>query len=526
MITWQQEQWEALLQGYPGKIQADKNALRNLDAYVGDVVNETYLPRYSTREPESSYSERQNRAANNYFNFPMKILSIYANSIFRSTDPTRASEDPEIQNFWNNTDGAETFIGKFVKDRVFVLNQVAGGCLVVVDKPRLGERGSNGRPLTLADQRREGIYPYAYVEHWQALRNFKTDKSTRLEWIALEAGKDPDRQKRLYKIWDRQDWWVVDEEQTLIDGPVRHGLGIVPVIRSMALGNPKYNFQTPLTPLDEIVKISLKIFELLSMLDEMIISHIFLKIAMPKSMYEAVKAEGLGNWNIVPYPDGYEGIQAHYINTPATELETMIQLIFERYPYMILEMANIRSKVDKPREESGVAKFIDSSDELSNLIEKAENMERVEQEMTGLAALWQGIADPEYTISYSKNFDVKSANEQIAEIVTLFKEDLHSPEFAKEMVKRIQRKMLGNVDEGTWRRIEREVDAAIDPALSLADIELLIRLGILDPARIARRYNPELGSDEAAMNFVLDNLNKQRAAVEVPAFESDEAGEE
>jgi len=200
----------------------------------------------------------------------------------------------------------------------------------------------------------------------------------------------------------------------------------------------------------------------------------------------------------------------------------MINLIFERYPYMILEMASIRSKTDKPREESGVAKFIDSSDELSNLIEKAEGMERVEQEMTDLAARWQAIEAPEYTISYSKNFDVKSANEQISEIVQLFKEDLHSPEFAKEMVKRIQRKMLGNVDETTWRRIEAEVDASIDPALSLADIDMLIRLGILDPAKIALRYNPELRGEAEALNFVRENINRQRAAVEVPVFASDQ----
>jgi hypothetical protein len=515
MIKFTDEQWQDMRKGYEGKTLLDQTAERNLDAYTADVVQEKYLPRYSTREPEANYLERRNRAKNNFFNFPDKILSIYSNSIFRSTEPIRETENEELKTFWGNVDGSETHIWKFVKDRVFILNQLVGGCLIVVDKPEDPEEVANTAPLTKRDESELGLYPYAYELPWSKMIYFGLDKMRRLEWILLDHGKDEDGNS-LYKFWDKTDWWVVDQDQKRIDGKT-HDLGRVPVIRSIAKGNPKYSFQIPMSPLDEVVKISLKIFELMSMLDEMVLSHIFLKIAMPKTMYDEVKAAGLGNWNILVYPDGYEGVQAHYVSTPATELEKMIQLIFDRYPHMILEMANIRAKTDKPREESGIAKFIDSSDELSNLIEKAENMERVEREMTDLAAAWQGIEEHKTTISYSKNYDVKSVNEQIAEMVTLFKEDLHSPEFAKEMVKRVQRKMLGNVDERTWQNIENEVNASIDPSLSLDDIELLIRIGALDPVRIAQRYNPGMG-DEEALRFVAENLKRMRAVEPAPAF--------
>lgn len=517
MRTWSENEWPKVLQGYLGRPVTNNLAERNLDAYTGDVVKQKYLPRYSTRELDSDYTDRLKRAANNYFNFPKKVLNIYRNSIFRQTEPTRDSDNKDVLKFWHNTDGNQTSIGKFVKDKVFTLQQIAGGCLVVVDKPRIPAE-LKGQPISRQQQEDFELFPYAYCLPWSKLINYAVDPFGRYEWVILDNGKDADG-NRLFKIWDKEDWWVVDGDQVRTDAG-HHGLNAVPVLPSIAVGDPRpgYNFQVPISPLNDVVSISLKIFEEMSRLDQMVVMHIFLRIAMPESMFKKIQEAGTGNVNALVYPDGYQGVTAHYVEVSGKEIETMIDLIFDKYPHMILEMADIRSKTDKPREESGVAKFIDSSDELANLVEKAESIEEIEKRITDLYKRWENIEGDNTTISYSKNFDVKSVNEQLEEMTKIFKEDLHAPTFAKELVKRVTRKMLGNIDDGTWQDIEQEISESVDPALDLADITTLINMGALNVTRIAKRYNPDLKTDADVAKFVQENLQQLRG---VASFNSD-----
>lgn len=518
MITFTDEQWGKICNGYEGKSRFDGNAKKNLDVYRGDIFSERYLPRYSTREHEQDYKDRLKRSENNFFNFVRKILTLYSNSIFRSTEPTRTSDNKDIVAFWENADGNQTPIGKFTKDRVFLLQQITGGCLVVVDKPRMAESGP-GR-ITRRQQEQLGLFPYAYVLPFTKLHNFEVDEFGRYKWVMLDHGKDKD-QKQLYKLWDTGDWWIVDGKQNRVDGG-SHNLGQVPVIPSIAIGDPKYNFQVPISPFDDMVRITLKIFETLSMLDQMIISHIWLKLAMPQSMFEVLKSGG-SNHNVLVFPDNFGGERAYYIETPGTEIGTLITLIFEHYPRLLLELATIRSKTDKPREESGEAKFIDSSDELANLTDKAEAMERAEQQITDLYAAWEEITGHQTTISYSKNFDVKSLNETIEEMVQIFKQDLQAPTFAKEITKRVAKKMLGNIDEATWRDITAEIDASIDPALDLDDADKLIQWGVINLPKLVMRYNPDITTEEEAKAFLQANIEILRA---VPVMESDTGGDE
>ncbi len=508
MIKWQNDEWQRLLNGYEGKADIDKRMKKNMDAFVGDVCNSTYLPRYSAKEEDDDYQDRLTRSANNYFNFPQKIIKIYFNAIFRTTEPVRNTENEEIKRFWKNVDGAGMHIQRFVKEQVFILNRVEGACLIVVDKPPRFK--PDDQTITKAEQIANNWFPYAYVLSWRSLVNFGLDRWRNLEFIILDDGKDAEGLRK-FKIWDKTDWWVQNEEQKILSSGA-HNLGVVPVIRSFDGRNPKHDFQQPLSSLDEVVKLSLKIFELMSILDQIVIAHAFPKIAMPESMFKKIQDAGMGVFNVLIYPDRFEGQQAHYVEMPATEMEKIVELIFDKYPHTILEFASIRSKTDKPREESGIAKTVDSKDELDNLIDMAEAMEEAEQRMTELDAAWENLKNPEYTVSYSKNFDVATINEQLEQMIKLFKEDLHSPQFAKEMVKRVARKMLGNVSDKQWAEIEEEIDAGIDPALSLDDIRQLVDVGVLQLQRIAKRYNPELESmsDEQVTAWIEANLNLLR----------------
>jgi len=505
------EEWQKAVAGYKDKQKIDALAKKNMDAFVGDVCNKTYLPKYSSKEVDKDFEERLKRASNNYFNFPSKIMKMYQNALFRSTEPDRESNTDAVRSFWKNSDGTNRSIQQLVKEEVFILNQVHGGCLVVVDKPEKPVEGA----ITRLQQERFEFFPYAYVLPWDRLVNFGLDRYKRLEWILLKEASESDDEVS-YKLWDKTHWRKLDANQDVI-AEGEHGLGVVPVVRSFNARNPKYEFQQPIGALDQVVKISLKAFELMSQLDQMVIAHVFLKIAMPENMFKKIKSEGMGVYNVLVYDDNHDGVEAHYVDMPSTEMNQLVELIFERYPHMILEFASIRAKTDKPREESGLAKTIDSSDELNNLIDKAEAMESVEQEMTDIAARWENVDEHDTTISYSKNFDVKSIHEQLEEMVSIFKQDLHAPTFAREIVKRVARKMLGNVSDKKWLEIQQEIDDGIDPALSLEDIDRLINVGALNVVRIAKRYNPELAgkSDEEVQKWVVENLDMIRAVPEL-----------
>ena len=299
-------------------------------------------------------------------------------------------------------------------------------------------------------------------------------------------------------------------------------MGVNPVIRSFHRRNAGHRFLTPKGAIDDVIRLSLKIYEYQSQLEQNIVLHVFLKLAMPESMFEKMKTEGMGSVNTFVFPDGAAD-RAYYIEVPTTEIQTMVNLVYQEMPDKILYFATLRDKTQMPREESGVAKFVDSSDEISNLLEKANNMEKAENEMIRMAARWENKKDPGNLVSYNKIFDIKSTNEQIAELVQIFKEDLGSPAFNKEMVKRLMVNMLGFVDEKKMKAIEQDLEYTIDPSLSLEDIDRLTSMGALQLVQMVKKYYPELRekSDEEVRKFITQNLEAFRAAHPVPQFQNE-----
>ncbi len=484
--------------GYAWKNDIDSNCQKNMDAFTADVVNSKYLPQYSSREPDRDYQDRLNRAKNAYMNFPQKIISIYQNSIFRSGSPSREGDSDAFKRFIKDCDGRGTTIGDFVKEEIFIINQVHGGSFIVIDMPRKPDNDT----LTVYQQQQLKFFPYAYLYTWPEMINFGIDRYRNLDWILFEetyTGSD-----KQYRYFDKNYWAILDKEGHLVESGV-HGLGVVPVIASFAKRNPKHRFLTPQSPIDDVIRLSLKIFEYQSQLEQMIVAHAFMKLAMPEGMWKLIDKQGMGNFNALVFPDDLE-TKAYYIESSLSEIEKMIELVYEKLPNKILYFATIRDKVAMPREESGQAKFIDSADEIANLLEKANQMERIENQMVDLALKWQDVND-NFQIIYNKTFDIKSTNEQIEEVVKIFKQDMGSPTFNLEIVKRLMFNMLGEVPEKIKKEIEEDLKYSYDPSLSLDDIDSLTNFGILNAIKLAKKYNPELRNktDSEVRKFISKN---------------------
>lgn len=490
--------------GYKWKSEVDEICEKNMAAFSAAVDNSTYLPHYSSREPEGAYKDRLSRAKNAYMNFPERIVMIYQNSIFRSGEPNRTGTSKEFKRFIENVDGAGTSIGEFVKSQVFVLNEVHGGSFIVIDKPEAPDTDT----LTRQVQEDTNFYPYAYLYTWQDLTNFGVDRHRQLDWILFKETKADGHAQ--YRYFDKTQWAVLDEDGVIISKG-EHNLRVVPVISSFSRRNAAHRFLTPKSPIDDIVRLSLKIFEYQSQLEQMIVNHAFMKLAVPEGMWKVMQKEGLGNINVLVFPDDME-VRAHYVESTLSEIDKMVDLVYNVLPNKVLYFGTVRDKVAMPREESGDAKFIDSADEVANLLEKASQMERVENEMVRLAQLWEGEKADDNNIVYNKVFDIKSTNEQISEIVQIFKEDLGSPEFNRQIVKRLMFNMLGHVPDKTRKEIETDLDYSFDPSLNLEDLNSLAQNGLLEVRKLARKYNPELrnAKDEEVDKFIEGNLQRFR----------------
>lgn len=502
--------------GYKWKAAVDKVCKKNMAAYSAAVANSTYLPQYSSREPQEAYNDRLSRAENAYMNFPERIIMVYQNSIFRSGEPERKGTAKEFKRFIENADGAGMSIGEFVKTQVFVLNEVHGGSFIVIDKPKAPDTDT----LTRQVQADNKFYPYAYLYTWQDLTHFGIDRHRQLDWILFEetnSAGDPQ-----YRYFDKTQWAVLDKDGGKVDSG-EHGLGVVPVIASFARRNAAHRFLTPKSPIDDIVRLSLKIFEYQSQLEQMIVNHAFMKLAVPEGMWKVMQKEGMGNINVLVFPDDME-VRAHYIESTLSEIDKMMELVYRVLPDKVLYFASVRDKTAMPREESGDAKFIDSADEVANLLEKSSQMERVENEMIKLALRWEGQSDKGCSVVYNKVFDIKSTNEQIQEIVSIFKEDLGSPEFNRQIVMRLMFNMLGHVPDDTREAIEQDLDYSFDPSLNIEDLDKLANNGLLQVRKLARKYNPELRDkeDNVVDAFIEENLKRLRGVAE---FETDLDGE-
>ena len=519
--------WETYISGHSYKTDIDAICKKNMDSYSAEVFNDDYLPNYSTRESTEDWNDRLNRAKNGYMNFIQKIVDIYQNSVFRTTSKiTRESDNAVINRFMNDCDGAGTHIGDFVREQIFILNQVHGGLFIVIDKPKSPDNDT----WTKRDQNRSNFYPYAYLKKWPDVTNFGVDRHNRLDWIMFKEAylDDAGNKNSRYRYFDKTLWALLDGDGKAMDGG-DHNLGRVPIIQVFDRRRPDHEYLTPRSPLDDIVRLTLKIFEYQSQLEQMIINHAFMKLAMPKGMWDAMK-DGFGNKNVFVFPNGTGSEdRAYYIESTMQEIEKMINLVYTVLPDKIFYFATLRDKVAMPREESGKAKMIDSSDETTNLLHKANVMEWTEREMVKLAALWEKQSNPDFKIVYDKIFDIKSTYEQIEELERIFKQDMGSPQFNKEMMKRLMINMLGGADDETKTAIIDDLENSIDPAINTDDMDQLINYGILNAIKLARKYNPEWRqmSDDEIREMMMANLELVRASKPpAPMFGQEQEPEE
>jgi len=509
MLTNITKNFEKFKAGYKHKATIDLNSKKNMDIYAGEVANADYLPKYSAKEHEADYKDRLNRAANSFQNYPQKIIDIYRNSIFR-TPISREGKSEVAKDFLVNVNGSGMTIDEFIHDQLFLLSEIHGGVCVAVDKPKIPEKLKD-KVLTIADQQDNSIFPYAYIYQWKEITNFQLNRNGKLLWIMFQENfiNDEGVEGTRFRYWDEQQWAVLDDKGNKTDDGV-HGLGVTPVYLHYQRRNPKYGFITPTTALDTVFRLTLKIFQYQSDFEQMIINHVFLKLVMPKSMWDAIKAEGMGNANVLVYPDDMDKDKAaYYLQSEYTELEEMKDLIFTTLPDKILYFATLRDKVSMPREESGTAKFIDSSDEITNLLEKANSMEKAENAIVKLVKKWEGD-DKDFKITYNKSFDIKSINEQLEELVKFMEHDMGSETFNKQLVTRVMFNVLGEVPEETKKQIEDEIKEGLDPALSIENIDILMNKGILNLIKLYKRFNNSKEdkklNDEQIMEKMATNL--------------------
>ena len=430
-----------------------------LASYEGgpSYLNPTNVFRY-VKEPESAYIERLRRAA--YYNYCAPVVDIYNAHLFRQ-GPVRISNDRAMVEFFDNVDGLGATMDAFMKE-VECLAAIFGKCHVVVDQP-----APPRAPVSAAETAHLGLRPYLVKLDPRDLVNWQLDESGRLVWARIRervlTESDPfgeSSEGYRYRTWTRHAWYVhgVDGE---LEAEGEHGLGVVPIATVYDRASKSHPF-LGLSTLEDIAFINRQINNWASSLDEFLLKQCFSHLFYPEGMFESTGRDELAEFgmnNATAFPrDATQ--RPFYLSPDATPWEFMRgQIVWAVGEiYRLARLGNVAGR-QVQQAASGIAKAFDFQETNQTLADKAARCEGCEREIVTFAQAWRGRRDYEFTVNYGRDFNVRSANEQLEEVFSTVKIPGVAPTLVREQLKRVAKKILPGASPQAIMKIESEIDA-------------------------------------------------------------------
>jgi len=411
------------------------------------------------KEPEIAYNERLKRAA--YYNYCAPIIDIYNAHLFRQ-GAVRVTDDPELVAFFEDVDGLGTTMDTFMKE-VQCMAQIFGKYHVAVDLP-----APEVEPASMQAQREMGLRPYLVKLDPRDLVNWQLDDSGRLVWARIRErvseGDDPfegAEDEWRFRTWTRAEWFL----HTLDGQPIargEHGLGVVPIATLYDRSSKSRPF-TGLSTIEDIALINRQINNWASSLDEFILKQCFSHLFYPEGMFESADRNELvefGMNNATAFPSDAQHLPFYLSPEVAPGKfiqEQIIWAVGEIYRLARLENAAGRQV---HQQASGIAKAFDFQETNQTLADKAARCEACEREIVGFVQRWRAKADYQFTVNYGRDFNIRSADEQLQEALSTIRIPGVPRTLVREQLKRIAKKILPGAPAQTIVNIEREIDAS------------------------------------------------------------------
>lgn len=391
-----------------------------------------------------------------YYNFCSPIIDIYTNHLFKK---------PILQN-WDgiettmeyrqeNLDRMNNGVGEFRKE-IADRMQIMGLMYVMIDQPK-----SDRLDLSVQDQIDNDLFPYAVLRNPQDVINWSLDRFGRPYWVLvreqLDGNTDPfhfDPDKRTitqYRLWDRQNWILVDEKGNRIDEG-NHGLGEVPITAFYNKRSKKEPNFLGISALADIAYIARDVYNACSELRQILREQTFALLVLQGEASDYDETE-VGVSRGVLYPK--ETNTPMFISPDSGNAQNYYEHIDRQISAMFrlakLEGASAKFQGSQGVQQSGISKAYDFNETNQALAEKAMNMEDGEAKMWELFAKWQGTSFDGY-VNYPDDFSVQSLNEDLEEAEKAMKLQIGT-EFNKEIKKAIIQKKFQRLSEEEVQRI-------------------------------------------------------------------------
>ena len=431
-----------------------------LKSYEGGsaYLRSGHLFRY-VKEPEIAFNERLNRAA--YYNYCAPIVDVYNAHLFRQ-GAVRVADDQELVAFFEDVDGLGTTMEAFIK-HVQCLAQIFGKYHVVVDLP-----APEVEPVSLQAQNELGLRPYLVKLDPRDLVNWQLDDSGRPVWVRIRErvveGDDPfdwPEEEWRFRTWTRTEWLLHTPRGEVI-ARGEHGLGAVPIATLYDRSRTSRPF-TGLSTIEDIALINRQINNWASSLDEFILKQCFSHLFYPEGMFESADRSELiefGMNNASAFPGDAQHLP-FYLSpevSPGKFIhEQIVWAVGEIYRLARLENAAGRQV---HQEASGIAKAFDFQETNQTLADKAARCEACERDIIAFVQRWRGKNDYKFTVNYGRDFNIRSANEQLEEALSTIRIPGVPKVLVREQLKRIAKKILPGAPAQTIVNIEREIDAS------------------------------------------------------------------
>jgi hypothetical protein len=342
----------------------------------------------------------------------------------------------------------------------FPTSQAVGWTWVLVDTPRFDS--PEQAPITLADKLEGNIFPYCVHYDPTYVVNWSFDGFGVLQYVtlALPAYVDPVTGKKIaerVRLYDTEGWYEYSSVGGKLLAEREHDLGRVPFAilyneRSLMDAN------IGLSAINNIAFLNRDCFNLMSLLQEFLYKQCFNILAVDADLLTDKGKAVIGTSNAWPVNSG--GIIPQYISPPADPAQFIMDVIDKDISTIYQEAGLVdRSAQQTAQAQSGISRAFEFHNTNSLLSQKANELERFEQEV---ADIWFGWEDQEndYVVDYPDDYDIRDLTAELDEAERIFKLPIKSPTMKRVVAKRIVARIVPEADAEEEDAIAEEIDSS------------------------------------------------------------------
>ncbi|MDV6237530.1 YlbF family regulator [Leptospira ellisii] len=432
------------------------------DSFLGGLsyIQKNHLFQYS-KENTFSYENRKKRSV--FLNHTSPIVEALTGLIF-DTNPIR--EIPEsIKPFLEKANERQS-MNEFMQE--VATKSLLCTCAVLVDSPTFDPEAVR----TQADINEQGLRPYCVLYDLGQIRDFAIDEKGSLLWVLLDNSylddEDPfsERKKIVdYRLWTKvyyQDFTRNKDGKIIAGEEIPHSLNRVPLIFISWSDNDSGPISQ--TVFEDISIIDRKIYNLLSVEDEVIYSGAFKIFVYPGILPEKLEKEGIGSLSFITY-DKESSSTPSFIG-PGIEDLNGLGIVVDRLSKKILQKVGLDKDQEKSGPQSGIAKSLEFREAKAFLHSGATRLEKCESVIFELFSLWQNseVSKDQIKITYQKKFETIDIAETVKTLLSIF-DSLSYTAVKKKIAKEILSKIFPDLSEKEKSELFSEIDSANDETL-------------------------------------------------------------